>query len=165
MQRFDIVKNEWQKMPLMVQARRSHSSCAMNDTVYVFGSSDTYNFVLGLEHHIEKMAQATSGPLGWQKLEIKDSSSTSLPKRAHKTWPLNEEEILILSSSYEASLHILNVKTGEDFEVKDETGESLTCKAVDMHSVKQNSAIIRTMDTFVTYTRGQTRFKPLITNY
>ena len=39
-QRYDLWDDKWVKMPDMLEKRHSHSSCAMNDTLYVFfGSS------------------------------------------------------------------------------------------------------------------------------
>lgn len=67
-----MVKNEWTRMPEMLEGKSGHTSCALGDAVYVFGRSHFYS----VQDQVEKLTGAKSLTPAWQKLELKNEGSS-----------------------------------------------------------------------------------------
>ena len=55
-ERYDLQKDKWEEIAGLNQARQSHSSCSLGDSVYIFDGDSNE------KDNIEKLAKAT-GPI------------------------------------------------------------------------------------------------------
>lgn len=94
--RYDIVRNQWQEMKQMRQARMRHSSCQLAGHIYVFcGMIELGNMV----NSVEKLSIEADPNLqvskGWE--QIAEANLTALPGLSmHMSVALNDFEIVML---------------------------------------------------------------------
>ena len=91
--RYDVQKNQWEDMPFLNEGRMSHSSCFLEDKIYVFSGRNAQGLIISIES-----LKITTDPTqqltkNWTSIPTVDEFS---PREASLCAPLNESEIVIL---------------------------------------------------------------------